>query len=152
MAVSTNIVLSVIRFPFFFQAPWKAYFAGFSLPTVGITVGIVVSRIFRQDYKYARTVAIETAMQNFPLCIGVISLSFPRQHIPKLLLFPLVTGLGILCNCLALVIGYRIMKKCKDRKKSNKNRKCKIASEDEAKKEVEKELIVEPTEKVALNV
>lgn len=140
MTVGLSIVLLSVRFPYIYRATWKSYVGGFSLPSVGITVGFVVPKLLRMDYSYARTVAIETALQNFPLCMGAITLSFSRQHTFKLLLVPLVTGLAIMVNCLTLVIVYRLMKIIKTRRERSENQKCNTITTDEGEHDIETEI------------
>lgn len=152
MAVMTHTIIAFIRFPFLFRASWKAYFAGFALPAIGIVIGFAMSKILRQDSKYARTVAIETAMQNLPHCLAVISLSFPRQHMTKLLLFPIIAGVAQLCICFGLVIVYRLLKKYNGRKESNNHGTCEAVTDDVTKKEVEMELIAKRNENIEVNV
>ena len=89
---------------------------------------------------YARTVSIETGMQNFPLCIGVITLSFPPQLLYKIVLVPMVTGLGVLSNCSVFVIIYRVIRKFKENRE-RKAKKALVMSKDDAEKAVELELL-----------
>ena len=60
-----------------------------------------------------RTVALETGIQNFPLCMTLISLSFPREIIPKLALFPLLYGVFVLTNSVIFVGAYHVIKRYK---------------------------------------
>lgn len=152
LVILGTVVFSFILSPYMRSADWKAYVGGFCLPAIGLVVGFVVPKILRMDYTYARTVAIETAFQNFPLCFAVITLSFERQHMIKLLMFPVVTSCGILFNNLVFVLGYRLLKVVKGKREGNENRKYKYksVSKDEAKKAVELELFVELHENNAI--
>lgn len=121
--------------------------AGLSLPAIGIVTGYVVPKILRMSNVYARTVAIETCMQNFPLCIGVVTLSFPHHLMPKLILVPMITGLGTLLNASTFALVYRVIKKIKELKGKHddkKNRKPKSVSTCEAEKAVETGLLSKP--------
>jgi len=93
------------------------------------------------DSVYARTVAIETAVQNFPLCFAVIILSFPRRYLAKIVLLPLVSALGVIVCCTMMVLYYKLVKKIKQRKKSNSNKNRKTLNNGDAAKFVEMELI-----------
>ena len=86
------MTLVSLLYPFMYKASWKIYIGAFFLPFVGFVFGYVVAILFRMDNTWARTVALETGIQNFPLCMTLVSLSFPKELIPQLALFPLLYG------------------------------------------------------------
>ena len=105
-----TMVLISLLYPFMYKASWKIYIGSFFLPFLGFIFGYVVAIIFRMDSIRARTVALETGIQNFPLCMTLISLSFPRALIPKLALFPLLYGVFVLTNSCIFVMIYKLRK------------------------------------------
>ena len=110
--VLTMVLISLL-YPFMYKASWKIYVGSFFLPFVGFIFGYVVAVIFRMDQKRARTVALETGIQNFPLCMTLISLSFPRELIPYLALFPLLYGVFVLTNSCIFVFIYKVIHRLK---------------------------------------
>ena len=67
----------------------------------------------------ARTVALETGIQNFPLCMTLVSLSFPKDLIPQLALFPLLYGVFVLTNSVIFVIIYKVIKRLNGQNQKN---------------------------------
>lgn len=118
-AVILTMTLISLLYPFMYKASWKIYVGSFFLPFVGFSFGYAVAVIFRMDQIRARTVALETGIQNFPLCMTLISLSFPRELIPHLALFPLLYGVFVLTNSCIFVIIYKIIQRLKGREKEN---------------------------------
>jgi len=116
IVMTTVISLSSFRYPFMYSGPWKAYAASMCLPLVALTAGFVVPKLFRMSNAYARTVAMETSMQNAPLCFGVITLSFPKGDLPKIILIPLIGGLMILSTGISFTLVYRLVKKIREGK------------------------------------
>jgi bile acid transporter len=55
--------------------PWTVYFVAIMLGPIGITTAYLISRAIRLHPANARTVALETGIQNGPLAIGIIVLS-----------------------------------------------------------------------------
>ena len=114
-----TMVLISLLYPFMYKASWKIYVGSFFLPFLGFGFGYVVAAIFRLDYTRARTVALETGIQNFPLCMTLISLSFPRELIPHLALFPLLYGVFVLTNSCIFVLIYKVIIRLKKPEKKH---------------------------------
>jgi predicted Na+-dependent transporter len=57
------------------STPWTVYFVAIMLGPIGITTAYLISRAIRLHPANARTVALETGIQNGPLAIGIIVLS-----------------------------------------------------------------------------
>ncbi|KAH3839318.1 ileal sodium/bile acid cotransporter-like [Dreissena polymorpha] len=113
LAVVLTMTLMSLLYPFMYRSSWKIYVGAFWLPFLGFAFGYVVAKIFRMNASHARTVALETGIQNFPLCMTLISLSFPKHIIPKIALFPLLYGVFVLTNSCLFVLGYHILKRLK---------------------------------------
>ncbi|MEM9425698.1 MAG: bile acid:sodium symporter [Pseudomonadota bacterium] len=56
------------------------YFAAIMLGVFGITIGYVFAKTLRLHPRNARTVALETGIQNAPLAIAIIVLTFPSDE------------------------------------------------------------------------
>ncbi|KAL3865793.1 hypothetical protein ACJMK2_043147 [Sinanodonta woodiana] len=109
LAVILTMTLVSVLYPFMYQSSWKIYVGSFFLPFVGFAFGYLVALIFRQDHIRCRTIALETGIQNFPLSMTLISLSFPQHMIPKIGLFPLLYGVFVLSNSCLFVLGYKVI-------------------------------------------
>lgn len=58
------------------ETSWTVYFVAIMLGPIGITVAYLISKALRLHPANARTVALETGIQNGPLAIGIVVLSF----------------------------------------------------------------------------
>jgi bile acid transporter len=56
--------------------PWNVYFVAVMLGPIGISVAYSIARMIRLHPANARTVGLETGIQNGPLAIGIVILSF----------------------------------------------------------------------------
>lgn len=52
-------------------------FATFLLPNLGFVIGFILARIFKQSWKFSRTIAIETGVQNIGIAFIMVMFSFP---------------------------------------------------------------------------
>ncbi|UYV82636.1 hypothetical protein LAZ67_22000290 [Cordylochernes scorpioides] len=78
--VALCIVLEFFLFPDMFSgAPWQLYVGVVLLPASGLAVGYLLARVCRQTAPACRTVAIECGVQNVPLALTVVSLSFAAK-------------------------------------------------------------------------
>lgn len=71
--------------------PWQVFVVAIALGLVGITVAYFIARALRLHPANARTIGLETGIQNGPLAIAIITLSF--QGSPQLGLLLLVPAL-----------------------------------------------------------
>ena len=125
-----TMTLVSLLYPFMYKASWKIYIGAFFLPFVGFVFGYVVAIIFRMDNIRARTVALETGIQNFPLCMTLVSLSFPKDLIPQLALFPLLYGVFVLTNSVIFVVIYKVIKRLKGQNQKNEIEFVTVPTED----------------------
>ena len=117
-ALSVVLVLALIsvRFPFMYYASWRIYIGAIVLPFAGFLFGYIVARICRQDHVRCRTIALETGIQNFPLCMTLLILTFSKSMFAQISLFPLLYGVTcIICSLVFLAI-YKIVQKVQSRK------------------------------------
>ncbi|XP_076101726.1 ileal sodium/bile acid cotransporter-like [Mytilus galloprovincialis] len=112
-AISVVLVLTLmsIRFPYMYLASWKIYIAALILPFAGFLFGYVVAMICRQDPVRCRTIALETGIQNFPLCMTLLLLTFSKEIFAQISLFPLLYGVTCIVCSLAFLGIYKIVKK-----------------------------------------
>ena len=60
--------------------PWPVYFAAISLGLIGMVLGFVLARLLRQDANRSRTIALETGIQNGPLAVLIVTLTFSGEQ------------------------------------------------------------------------
>lgn len=72
------IGMEIILFPNMFTGvPLKLYVAILSLPTIGLTLGYGLATVLKQSKPVRKTIAIECGVQNVPVALTIIALSFP---------------------------------------------------------------------------
>jgi bile acid transporter len=76
--------------------PWQVYATAIGLGLVGISVGYGFAKGIRLHPRSARTVALETGIQNGPLAIGIVLLTFTGERANEILLIPVLYSLFII--------------------------------------------------------
>ena len=120
LAIILLLTLLSIQYPFMYNSTWQIYIGAFILPFAGFLFGYLVAMICRQDHIRCRTIALETGIQNFPLCMTLLTLTYSKDVFAEISLFPLLYGVtSILCSLVFLGF-YRCIEKIKlYRKKRN---------------------------------
>ncbi|MDZ4279156.1 MAG: bile acid:sodium symporter, partial [Hydrogenophaga sp.] len=70
------------------STPWYVFFAAIGLGVFGIGLGFVLARLFKQDPNRSRTIALETGIQNGPLAVLIVTLTFTGTMQQEVLLIP----------------------------------------------------------------
>jgi bile acid transporter len=83
------------------------YIGSIGLGLVGFTLGYFLSRLLRQDTRRARTIALETGIQNGPLAVLIVLLSFPGPEQQQVLLIPVLYSLFIVLTSSAVTVWFR---------------------------------------------
>ncbi|XP_056022013.1 ileal sodium/bile acid cotransporter-like [Ostrea edulis] len=109
LSVILNLTLLSLLYPFMYNASWKIYLGAFLLPFIGFLFGYVVASIFRMEHFQRRTVALETGIQNFPLCMTLLTLSFTKSRFAEISLFPLLYGVTCLLASVVFAVVYRVV-------------------------------------------
>lgn len=74
------MALEVIIFPnMFTDVPFKLYAVTLCLPAIGLTLGYAFSAIVKRNKPERKTIAIECGIQNVPVALTVITLSFSLE-------------------------------------------------------------------------
>lgn len=74
------MALEVILFPnMFTDVPFKLYAVTLCLPAIGLTLGYVFATILKRSKPERKTIAIECGIQNVPVALTVITLSFSLE-------------------------------------------------------------------------
>ena len=87
--------------------PFDIYFAAIGLGLIGIGLGFGLGRLLRQDGNRARTIALETGIQNGPLAILIVTLTFSGQKQLDVMLIPVLYSLFIVWTSAAVTIWFR---------------------------------------------
>lgn len=83
------------------------YIGSIGLGLVGFVCGYMLSRGFKQDTRRARTIALETGIQNGPLAVLIVLLSFPGPEQQEVLLIPVLYSLFIVLTSSAVTVWFR---------------------------------------------
>jgi BASS family bile acid:Na+ symporter len=87
--------------------PFAVYFASIGLGVIGMVLGFGLSRLFRQDPRRSRTIALETGIQNGPLAVLIVLLTFKGEMQQQVLLIPVLYSLFIVLTSSAVTIWFR---------------------------------------------
>jgi BASS family bile acid:Na+ symporter len=87
---------------------WPTYFVAIGLGIVGITVAYIIAKAIRLHPMNARTVALETGIQNGPLAIAVIAFVFKDSpNLDEILLIPALYSLFIVIISTLVTFWFR---------------------------------------------
>jgi bile acid transporter len=89
------------------STPWPVYFASIGLGLCGFLVGYAFARMVRQDGRRARTIALETGIQNGPLGVLIVLLTFKGTQQQEVLLIPVLYSLFIVLSSSAVTVWFR---------------------------------------------
>jgi BASS family bile acid:Na+ symporter len=87
--------------------PLTVYFAAIGLGLFGMALGYGLSRLLRQDANRSRTIALETGIQNGPLAILIVTLSFAGTMQQDILLIPVLYSLFIVISSSLVTVAFR---------------------------------------------
>lgn len=120
LSILLLLTLLSIQYPFMYQSTWRIYIGSILLPFAGFLFGYLVAMICRQDPVRCRTIALETGIQNFPLCMTLLTLTYSKDMFAQISLFPLLYGVTcILCSLVFLGI-YRLVERIQIIRKKRK--------------------------------
>jgi bile acid transporter len=88
--------------------PWQIYFVAIFLGLFGISIAYLLAKAVRLHPMNARTVGLETGIQNGPLAIGIVLLTF-RGHpmMDQILLIPVLYSLFIVIVATVVTFYFR---------------------------------------------
>jgi BASS family bile acid:Na+ symporter len=89
------------------STPWQVYFGAIGLGVFGFGVGYLFARVVRQDKRRARTIALETGIQNGPLGVLIVLLTFSGRQQQDVLLIPVLYSLFIVITSTIATIWFR---------------------------------------------
>ena len=95
------------NYPLLLETPFSVYFAAIGIGLIGMLFGYWTARALRQDTGRARTISLETGIQNGPLAVLVITLSFAGEQQQDVLLIPVLYSLFIVISSTVVTLWYR---------------------------------------------
>jgi bile acid transporter len=90
-----------------YSSHWSVFFASIALGLFGMLLGYGLSRILKQDSKSSRTISLETGVQNGPLAVLIVTLTFTGEMQQQVLLIPVLYSLFIVLTSSAVTMWYR---------------------------------------------
>jgi solute carrier family 10 (sodium/bile acid cotransporter), member 2 len=87
--------------------PWHVYFAAIGLGLIGILLGYWLARLLKQDNNRSRTISLETGIQNGPLAVLIVTLTFTGTMQQEVLLIPVLYSLFIVLTSTVITLWYR---------------------------------------------
>jgi BASS family bile acid:Na+ symporter len=87
--------------------PWYVFFAAIGLGVFGMGLGYVLARVLRQDPNRSRTIALETGIQNGPLAVLIVTLTFSGTMQQEVLLIPVLYSLFIVITSSIVTMYFR---------------------------------------------
>jgi bile acid transporter len=86
---------------------WPVFFAAIGLGLIGMLLGYWLSRAMRQDSNRSRTISLETGIQNGPLAVLIVTLTFTGEMQQNVLLIPMLYSLFIVLSSSMVTMWYR---------------------------------------------
>jgi len=89
------------------ETGFPVYAGSISLGLAGFALGYLLSRALKQDTRRARTIALETGIQNGPLAVLIVLLSFSGTQQQEVLLIPVLYSLFIVVSSSVVTVWFR---------------------------------------------
>ena len=86
---------------------FPVYAASVGLGLCGFVLGYGLSRLLRQDTRRSRTIALETGIQNGPLAVLIVLLTFTGSQQQEVLLIPVLYSLFIVVSSSFVTMWFR---------------------------------------------
>jgi len=86
---------------------FPVYAGSIGLGLAGFVLGYGLSRLLRQDARRSRTIALETGIQNGPLAVLIVLLTFTGTQQQEVLLIPVLYSLFIVITSSAVTVWFR---------------------------------------------
>ncbi|RDB44344.1 transporter [Halomonas sp. DQ26W] len=89
------------------ETGWEVYAAVILIGLIGFAFGYLFSRVLRLNPQKARTVSLETGIQNGPLAVLIVIMTFAGETQQLILLMPVMYSLFIVINSTFVTVFYR---------------------------------------------
>ncbi|GFY51469.1 solute carrier family 10 member 6 [Trichonephila inaurata madagascariensis] len=94
------IVIEVVVFPNMFTGiPLKLYAVILTLPLIGLSLGFSLATLLQQRIQIRKTISIECGVQNVPIALTIIAMSFPLKVQEEIVLLPWLYGFAMMTAC-----------------------------------------------------
>lgn len=87
--------------------PWPVFFAAVGLGLFGMLFGYWLARLLKQDNNRSRTISLETGIQNGPLAVLIVTISFKGEMQQQVLLIPVLYSLFIVLTSSVVTMWFR---------------------------------------------
>jgi solute carrier family 10 (sodium/bile acid cotransporter), member 2 len=87
--------------------PWPVYFSAVGLGLFGMALGFGLAKLLNQDNNRSRTISLETGIQNGPLAVLIVTLTFTGEQQQQVLLIPVLYSLFIVLTSSIVTVWYR---------------------------------------------
>jgi len=87
--------------------PWQVFFAAIGIGLFGMFTGYWLARLLKQDKNRSRTVSLETGIQNGPLAVLIVTLTFKDEMQQQVLLIPILYSLFVVLTSSVVTMWYR---------------------------------------------
>ncbi|GFQ74961.1 hypothetical protein TNCT_139361 [Trichonephila clavata] len=102
------IVIEVVVFPNMFTGiPLKLYAVILTLPLIGLSLGFSLATLLQQRIQIRKTISIECGVQNVPIALTIIAMSFPLKIQEEIVLLPWLYGFAMMTACSIICITYQ---------------------------------------------
>jgi BASS family bile acid:Na+ symporter len=95
------------NFAFLMETGWATYAASIALGIIGITVGYLFAKALKLHPRHARTVGLETGIQNGPLAIAIIAFTFSGVEQQSVNAVPVLYSLFIVIVSTLVTLYFR---------------------------------------------
>jgi bile acid transporter len=95
------------NWPLLLSTGFPVYAGSIGLGLAGFVLGYGLSRLLRQDAHRSRTIALETGIQNGPLAVLIVTLTFAGTQQQEVLLIPVLYSLFIVLTSSAVTVWFR---------------------------------------------
>jgi BASS family bile acid:Na+ symporter len=89
------------------ETPWPVFVASIGLGLFGMFLGYWLSRLLGQNTNRSRTISLETGIQNGPLAVLIVTLTFTGALQQQILLIPVLYSLFIVLTSSLVTLWYR---------------------------------------------
>lgn len=92
---------------FLLSTGWATYAASIGLGLIGIAIGYIFARALRLHPRNARTVSLETGIQNGPLAVAIIAFTWPADEAQSVMAVPVLYSLFIVIVSTCVTFVFR---------------------------------------------
>ncbi|GBN15898.1 hypothetical protein AVEN_144705-1 [Araneus ventricosus] len=106
------IIIEVVVFPNMFTGiPLKLYGVILTLPLIGLSLGFSLATLLKQKVQVRKTIAIECGIQNVPISLTVIAMSFSLEDQEEIVLLPWLYGFAMMTTCSIICVTFQFYKR-----------------------------------------